>query len=208
MIKLARCDERYSCRNEPLMLQQQFTFLREIEKLKTITRANRTLDGRQENSAEHSWHVALMALVLAEHAESNIDMLKVVKMLLIHDLVEIEAGDTWLFAEDQRDKYTNEERAAVKLYAMLPTHQQQEYLLLWREFEARTTAEAKFAAAIDGIQPLLNHLLTGNPADGVIAVERVLEKKAYIQPFVPKLWAMVEELIEESVALGLYSRGQ
>ncbi len=190
------------------MLQQQLAFLREIEKLKTVTRANRTLDGRQENSAEHSWHVALMALVLAEHAEGNIDVLKVVKMLLIHDLVEIEAGDTWLFAEDQRDKAANEERAAVTLYATLPAHQQQEYLLFWREFEARSTAEAQFAAAIDGIQPLLNHLLTGNPADGVIAVERVLEKKVYIQQFVPKLWATVEQLIEESVALRLYSRSQ
>ncbi len=188
------------------MLQQQFAFLREIEKLKSVTRANRTLDGRQENSAEHSWHVALMALVLAEYAESKIDLLKVVKMLLIHDLVEIEAGDTWLFAEDQRNKFANEAQAARHLYAKLPDPQQQEYLLLWHEFEERVTVEAQFAAAIDGIQPLLNHLLTGNSADGVIAVTRVLEKKAYIQQSVPKLWTMVEQLIEESVALGLYTQ--
>ncbi len=186
------------------MLQQQFTFLREIEKLKGIMRANRTLDGRQENSAEHSWHVALMALILQDHAETELDMLKVVKLLLIHDLVEIEAGDTWLFAEDQRDKVVRETMAAHNLYAHLPTDQQQEYLALWQEFETRTTAEAQFAAAIDGIQPLLNHLLTGDPADATVTVEQVLAKKRFIRQVVPQLWRMVEQLIEESVARGLY----
>ena len=186
------------------MLQQQLAFLREIEKLKSVTRANRTFDGRQENSAEHSWHVALMALILQEHAETELDMLKVVRLLLIHDLVEIEAGDTWLFAADQQDKVVRETTAAHNLYALLPAGQQSEYLALWQEFEARTTPEAQFAAAIDGIQPLLNHLLTGDPADATVTVEQVLAKKRYIQHAVPKLWEMVEQLIEESVVRKLY----
>lgn len=186
------------------MLQQQLAFLREIEKLKGITRANRTLDGRQENSAEHSWNVALMALVLGDYAECPLDLFKVVKLLLIHDLVEIEAGDTWLFAADQHTKVALEEAAAVQLYALLPAHQQAEYLQLWREFEARTTPEAQFAAAIDGLQPLLNHLLTGDPADAIITANQVLAKKRFIQQCVPKLWALVEQLIEESAARGLY----
>lgn len=187
-----------------MSIQQQFAFLREIEKLKGVTRANRTLDGRQENSAEHSWHVALMALILQEYAEAPLDMLKVVQLLLIHDLVEIEAGDTWLFAEDQQDKLARETAAARNLYAHLPTPQRQEYFGLWQEFEARNTPEAQFAAAIDGIQPLLNHLLTGDPADTTVPVEQVLAKKRYIQHFVPRLWPMVEELIEESLARELY----
>jgi len=186
------------------MLQQQLAFLREIEKLKGVTRANRTLDGRQENSAEHSWNVALMALILGDYAESSLDLLKVVKLLLIHDLVEIEAGDTWLFAADQSTKVAKEEAAAIHLYAHLPAYQQAEYLPLWREFEARTTPEAQFAAAIDGLQPLLNHLLTGDPADAVLTVEQVLAKKRFIRQCAPKLWGLVEQLIEESAVRGLY----
>jgi putative hydrolase of HD superfamily len=186
------------------MLQQQFAFLREIEKLKGVTRANRTLDGRPENSAEHSWNAALMALVLGDYAEQPLDMFTVIKLLLIHDLVEIEAGDTWLFATDQTDKVTREEAAACNLYAHLPAHQQAEYLQLWRDFEARTTAEAQFAAAIDGLQPLLNHLLTGDPTEAVITFDQVLAKKRYIQQFAPKLWGMVEQLIAESADRGLY----
>jgi len=182
----------------------QVEFLREIEKLKTIERANRTLDGRNENSAEHSWHVALMALLLQQLAEQSLDMLKVTKMLLIHDIVEIDAGDTWLYVDGQESKQELESRAANRLFALLPGEQRDEYLGLWQEFENRSTLEAGFAAAIDGIQPLLNHLLTGRVEDGVIPVEKVRDRKAYIQQHAPRLWELVESLISDSEARGLY----
>ena len=149
------------------ILRQQISFLREAEKLKGILRANQTVDGRHENSAEHSWHVSLMALLLEEHASSPIDMLKVIKLLLIHDLVEIDAGDTWLYEENQDSKLEAETKAANRLFSLLPEHQKDEYVMLWNEFESRSTAEAKFASAIDGIQPLLNHVVTGNSESGV-----------------------------------------
>ncbi len=144
-------------------LNEQITFLREIEKLKSVLRANKTIDGRYENSAEHSWNVALMALLLEEHARSTLDMLKVTKLLLIHDLVEIDAGDTWLYEENQDLKLNAEISAANRLFSLLPEYQKNEYMNLWREFESRATEEAKFASVIDGIQPLLNHLISVCP---------------------------------------------
>jgi putative hydrolase of HD superfamily len=145
-----------------------------------------------------------MALLLEEHASSAIDMLKVIKMLLIHDLVEIDAGDTWLYEENQESKLEDEMKAAIRLFSILPENQKDEYVKLWHEFESRSSEEAKFASAIDGIQPLLNHVVTGNPEDGVIPLEKVRSKKMYISEFTPKLWNLVEELIEESVSKGLY----
>ena len=185
-------------------LKDQITFLREIEKLKGVLRANRTVDGRYENSAEHSWHVAMMALLLEEHANSALDMLKVTKLLLIHDIVEIDAGDTWLYEENQDLKMDDETKAANRLFSLLPEAQKQEYLGLWNEFVSRSTEEAKFASVIDGIQPLLNHLITGSTNDGVIPVEKVRNKKKYISDYAPNLWHLVEELIMESEAKGLY----
>ncbi len=185
-------------------LKEQITFLREIEKLKGVLRANKTVDGRFENSAEHSWHVTLMAVMLEEHASNSLDMLKVTKLLLIHDLVEIDAGDTWLYETNQDSKRELETKAANRLFSLLPEKQKEEFLGLWNEFENRSTEEAKFASAIDGIQPLLNHLITGDAKDGVIPVKKVRSKKEYIKEFTPRLWRLVEELIVESERKGLY----
>lgn len=186
-------------------LTRQIDFLGEVEKLKTVTRANRTLDGRLENSAEHSWHVALMALLLQQYAPPSLDLLKLTRMLLIHDIVEIDAGDTWLYAADQQHKAEAEENAAQRLFGLLPEPQAAEYLELWHEFENRSSAEARFAAAIDGIQPLLNHLLTGDPDDGVIALEQVRARKAYIEDHAPELWELTQHLIRASTDKGLYA---
>ncbi len=187
-------------------LTKQIEFLKEVEKLKLVLRANKVLGGtRAENSAEHSWHVTLMALVLSKHAEGSIDLQRVLKMLLIHDLVEIDAGDTWLYAADQQTKLTTEHQGATRLFGMLPDAQQREFLHLWQEFEARESADAKYAACIDGIQPLLNHLQTGEPSAGVIPAEKVRAKKAFIQRAAPLLWPLVENLIAASVERGLYS---
>jgi putative hydrolase of HD superfamily len=185
-------------------LDSAFEFLNEIEKLKTVTRGNKTLDGRQENSAEHSWHVSLMAILLSNYASTEIDLLKTVKMLLIHDIVEIDAGDTWLYNEEFAEKLHTEELAADRIFDMLPKELAFEYRSLWEEFEARQSNEAKFASAIDGLQPLLNHVVTGSASDGTIPVELVRERKEYIKEFAPQLWYKVEQVINESVAKGLY----
>lgn len=189
----------------PEGLLRQVEFLKEIEKLKLVNRANGTLAGnRFENSAEHSWHVALMAVILGQYSGRNIDLFKAVKMLLIHDVVEIDAGDTWLYSTDSNGTSRAEEVAAERLFGLLPPEQRSEFLALWREFEARSTDEAKFASAIDGIQPLLNHLITGNAGNEPISLEKVRARKEYIRSSAPELWGLVEMLIDSSVAKGLY----
>lgn len=190
-------------------LTQQLAFLTEIEKLKIVYRRNRTIDrARCENSAEHSWHVALMALVLAEHADTpNLDLFKVVKMLLLHDLVEIYAGDTWIYdVAATNTQAAREQTSASTLYALLPATQATEFTALWEEFTARSTPEAKFAAAIDALQPLANHLLTGSPADDGPRpqVAAVLARKQPIGESAPALWELAKSIIAQSAQRGLY----
>ena len=138
-------------------LQSQLAFVLELEKLKNVYRQTLVLhEDRQENDAEHSFHLALMAAVLAEHASEPVDVLHVMKMVLIHDAVEVDAGDT--YAYDTAGNATKRERelkAADRIFALLPDDQAAEYRALWDEFEARETAEAKFANTLDRIQPLL-----------------------------------------------------
>lgn len=187
-------------------LDRQMDFLDAVEALKVVERRNRTVDrARRENSAEHSWHVALMALVLAEHAEPGIDRLRVVAMLLVHDLVEIHAGDTWLYDDAAvADQAEREADAAARLFARLPDDQAAHFLALWREFDARETPEARFAAAIDALQPLANHVLSGDPDESPRpARSQVLARKEAIAAF-PNLWERAVALVEVSVAHGLY----
>jgi putative hydrolases of HD superfamily len=134
-------------------LQQQIAFLVEIDRLKGVLRRTRLMDGsRYENSAEHSWYLAVAALVLAEYAHEPIDLFRVVKMALVHDIVEVDAGDTFVFDESARQtQHQREARAAERLFGLLPTEQAQEFRALWEEFVARETAEARFAAALDSL---------------------------------------------------------
>jgi putative hydrolase of HD superfamily len=193
----------------PERLSRQLAFLDEIEKLKLVYRRNMTVDrSRFENSAEHSWHVALMALVLAEHAEDQtMDVLKVVKLLLIHDLVEIYAGDTWLYdAEAAQEQAQREARSAERLFGLLPPDQSAKFRALWDEFEARNTPEARFAAAIDALQPLTNHLLSGaaDPAEPTPTRDEVIERKRHIAASSPALWEVAQSVIAASARAGLY----
>ncbi len=137
-------------------LEKQMQFILEIDKLKSIVRQNYLSDGsRRENDTEHSWHLAMMVTVLAEYFKGA-DILKTIKMVLIHDLVEIYAGDTFAYDEQgYLDKDDRERQAADKLFSVLPADQEKEYKELWHEFEAMETDEAIFAAAVDRIQPLL-----------------------------------------------------
>lgn len=145
-------------------LQQQFDFLLEIDKEKDIGRQTYLSHGlRKENDAEHSWHMAVMALLMSEYSNEDIDMLHTISMILVHDLVEIYAGDTYAYdAKGNSDKIERELKAADKLFSILPDDQCDKFRKLWEEFEEGVTAEAKFAASMDRIQPLmLNHASGG-----------------------------------------------
>lgn len=190
-------------------IEAQMKFLNEAEKLKNVYRRNKTIDGlRAESSAEHSWHISLMAVVLLEHADHKaLDVLRILKMLLVHDLVEIYAGDTWLYDADRvEDQTERESEAAQRLFAMLPADQAHEFLALWREFEDRKTPDALFAAAIDSLQPLSNHLLSGSLGGESEPIEQsaVLDRKRHIAESSRELWELAQRIIRESAARGLY----
>lgn len=142
-------------------LARQIEFILEVDRLKEVLRQTRILEGgRRENSAEHSWHIALMAMVLQEYANEPVDVMRVIKMLLIHDIVEIDAGDTFAYG-DQSLKALEEEKAAVRIFGLLPAVQRSEFIALWDEFEARATAESRFANAMDRLMPALHNYVAG-----------------------------------------------
>ena len=147
-------------------LEQQFQFILEIDKAKRISRQTYCTDGvTKENDAEHGWHAALMAILLSEYANEPIDVLKTVTMLLIHDIVEIDAGDTYAYDEDGiATQAKREQQAAQRIYGLLPEEQGNRLLNLWREFEAGETAEAKFAKVMDRVQPIMLNAATDGKA--------------------------------------------
>ncbi|PWR03477.1 hydrolase [Meridianimarinicoccus roseus] len=148
----------------PDRLDRQLDFLVEIDKLKTITRASPIADGtRKENSGEHSWHLAMFALVLADQAEPGVSIDRVIRMLLIHDIVEIDAGDTPIHGAGagSTDQAEAEARAADRLFGLLPDDQAAHLRALWEEFEAAETADARFAKALDRCQPPLLNMASG-----------------------------------------------
>ncbi|WP_158933183.1 HD family hydrolase [Acidisphaera sp. S103] len=185
-------------------LDRQLTFLIEIDALKSVTRqsvlANRS---RHENSAEHSWHLAMFALVLSE-ADPALDVAKIVAMLLIHDIVEIDAGDAPIHAAyDAAALLQAEEAAAKRIFGLLPETQQEIFLSIWREFEAAETAEARFAKAVDRLQPLLLNTLTDG---GTWASNGVTEDQVYdrygptIERGSPALWSRARALVRQHFA--------
>lgn len=144
-------------------LDQQLAFLTEADRLKSVLRATTLCDGsRMENSAEHSWHIALYALVLAEHSETDLDTGRILKMLLLHDLVEIDAGDAPVFGDHDAEALAARESAAAdRIFGLLPEDQAQAFRALWDEFEANETPEAQFAKSIDRMQPPMQILASG-----------------------------------------------
>src|SRR6056297_3017099 len=144
-------------------LSAQLAFLMEIDKLKTVLRATPLADGsRRENSGEHSWHIAMFALVLADRAGPDVAVDRAIRMLLIHDIVEIDAGDVPIHATVDAQAHAATERAAAeRLFALLPGRQGEDLRALWDEFEAGQSADARFARAVDRIQPLLLNLASG-----------------------------------------------
>lgn len=188
-------------------LHQQINFIIEIDKLKSIFRRTKILDNsRYENDAEHSWHFAIMALILQEHANyPGINILKVVKMGLIHDIVEIDAGDTFIYREDlMEEKLRKERKAAERIFGLLPAEQKEEMIELWQEFEAKETPEAKFAGALDRLGPvLLNYQTHGQSwRENGVPAKRVLEVNSRIGEGSEELWEYAKGLIEDAVAKG------
>ncbi|HLN22495.1 MAG TPA: HD domain-containing protein [Patescibacteria group bacterium] len=191
----------------PDRLTAQLAFLAEIDKLKAIIRQTPLIDGsRRETDAEHSWHVAMMALMLAEHADEPVDAARVVKMLLVHDVVEIDAGDTFIYDDaGNADKAEREQRAADRLFGLLPADQGAELRALWDEFEARETADSRFAAAIDRFAPILNNHLSGGlswQANGVQPDKVFIFNEPRIGGASKALWERTRAMVEESVGRG------
>ncbi len=189
-------------------LKKQIEFILEVDKIKNIFRMTKIHDGsRRENDAEHSWHLTLMAFLLSEYSKAdNIDILKVMKMCIVHDIVEIDAGDTFCYdVAGNLDKLEREQKAAERIFGLLPEDQGMELKALWEEFDAMETPEAKYAAALDRLQPvMLNYLNNGGTwQEHHITKEQVVKRNSRIEEGAPELWKFASELIDEAITKGL-----
>jgi putative hydrolase of HD superfamily len=188
-------------------LAKQVEFIVEIDKLKQVVRRTWLTDkSRQENDAEPSWHLGVMAILLLEHAQQpRLDLLRVLKMVLIHDLVEIDAGDSFAYDDaGALDKAEREGAAADRVFALLPADQAAELRTLWEEFEARQTPEAKYAAALDRFQPMLHNYRTQGKAwqEHGITADQVIARNQHIAEGSPALWEYAREFVADAVAKG------
>lgn len=186
---------------------EQIEFIKEIDKLKNILRMTLVGDSsRRENDAEHSWHLAMMALILHEYSEKSIDLNRVIKMLLVHDLIEIYAGDT--FAYDPKaliDKEKREKEAADKLFSQLPADQEKEFYELWTEFEKMESSDSLFANAMDRLQPFISNVMTNGHTweIGNVTKVQILTRMAPIKDATPKLWPYILDTVSSLEKEGL-----
>ena len=188
-------------------LARQIAFLVEADKLKAVLRRTALIDGsRQENSAEHSWHLALAAVVMAEYAPAPVNLVRVLEMLAVHDLVEIDAGDTFAYdTQNSATKADREHAAAERIFAMLPPDQATRLRASWEEFEEQATAESKFANAMDRLQPLLQNAFSGGGSwcNQNLTRAQVLKRMAPIEGAMPAVWPMIVDTIESFCASGV-----
>ena len=188
-------------------LLKQVEFIAEIDKLKNVYRQSFLMDAsRHEDDAEHSWHIAMMAVVLREYAnDKGVDLLKAIKMLLVHDIVEIDAGDVLVYNKEfEGGIVTREKKAADRIFNILPADQALELRSLWEEYEERKTAEARFAMAMDRLQPILQNYFTQGrswKAHGITAGQ-VLHVNARIRDGSEELWELARDIVRESVEKG------
>jgi len=189
-------------------LTKQIQFIKEIDKLKYITRKTRLFNSeRYENDAEHSWHLAMMVLVLSEYANDKINILKVLKMVLIHDIVEIDAGDTFLYDTAKSHINTEEElKAAERIFGLLPENQATELIAIWKEFEEGETSEARFAKAMDRFEPVLQNASNdgGTWKEFGLDYNTVHQKISGIDKGSNDIWRYTEKLIAEMKNQGVF----
>lgn len=187
-------------------LKKQLDFMLELDKMKNIYRQTYVLhEDRKENDAEHSWHLAILAFMLEEYAAEPIDTLKVIKMVLLHDVVEIDAGDTYLYDEEgYKSKTEREEKAAQRIFGLLPDDQRDEYYALWREFEDDITYESRFASILDRMQPLLLNYTKGGIAwkEHGVHKEQVLSRNRPYFDASHELAEVIESVIEDAATKG------
>ena len=189
---------------------QQIEFILEVDKLKHVLRQTILMDkSRRENSAEHSWHIALTVMVLSEYArDAGIDFFRVMKILLVHDLIEIDAGDTYCYDDQGRkDQGQREKLAADRIFNILPPDQAGTFRNLWDEFEERKTPESRFANALDRVQPLLHNYFTRGQTwqDNDIKSDQVKSRMQPVDDGAPALWNYVSSLISDAVKKGFLS---
>ncbi|GAB5562664.1 MAG: HD domain-containing protein [Synoicihabitans sp.] len=192
-------------------LGRQIAFMIEVDKLKEVFRQTKLINSRrQENDAEHSWHLCLTVILLAEHANSpDLDVLRVLKMVILHDLVEIDAGDTFAYDEaGMADQHEREARAADRIFGILPGDQGVEFRVLWDEFEAQETPEARFAMSCDRFQPMLLNLMTDGASwkEHGITHDRVVARNSRIQAGSQALWDRMTHMLDEAVSQGIVAR--
>lgn len=177
--------------------EQVFAFILELEKLKDVQRKIMPVGlNRYENSAEHSWQIALLALSLAPYASGEIDTHRVITMLLLHDVVEIDTGDKFAYSPEH-DDYENEHASAKRIFALLPKETGQEYLAIWEEFESAETDDAKFSKAIDRLMPVLQNLNNGGQSwlQHDISVSQILTKNKAVAELNSELWEIVSQQV-------------
>lgn len=187
-------------------LDKQLLFSAELDKMTAVLRRTLLLDkSRRENDAEHSWHIAAMAMLFAEYAAEPVDVSRAVKMCVVHDLVEIIAGDTFAYDERQNvGKAERESRAADELFSHLPPDQGKEIRALWEEFDAMKTADAKYAACMDRLQPFFHNMLTDGHTWVESGADRAMVERrmAVIKNFMPKVYEWMSENMDSAVARG------
>lgn len=187
-------------------LEKQIQFIVEVDKVKNIFRQTYLSDGeRKENDAEHSWHLALSSILLKEYVSEEVDLLKVITMVLIHDLVEIDAGDTYAYdSAGAKDKREREEKAADRIFSILPTEQGQYFRELWEEFEEYETEEAKYAHLLDNFQPmLLNDAAKGKSwSEHQVKKQQIYKRNERIEETSETIWGEMQRIVEENIQLG------
>lgn len=187
-------------------IEQILIFVIEIEKLKDVQRKTRPVGlVRYENSAEHSWHVCLSALMLKDYANEQINIDRVIKMLLIHDLGEIDVGDTIIYASETQELKNQEAAGLERILNLLPEGKAMEYMELWLEFESGETADSKYAKAIDRVPPLLHNLHGGGHSwsENKVSKDMVFSLNSRINEGSQKLWKVLEAKLEEAVSSGI-----
>lgn len=190
-------------------LHQQIQFIVKLDSLKSVVRKTYVMNSsRLENAAEHSWYLTVAAMVLVEYSEPNVNIDRVIRLLIIHDVVEIYAGDTYIYDNSAvNEQYSKEKTAADKLFDLLPKDQTPEFRSLWEEYEAQLTSEAIFARLIDRLMPLLANFYTQGKSwkeNGITSVQ-VISKYRFIKDISPTLWGYVQAILNECVNKGYFS---